>query len=100
MYYWDSELLEADYGVPVDIVPRLEQQQGQEGQEQQDETSSMVVIREWSKATVRYDCSEEGKGGTIACDIFGQSAESDAAVVGCCVRVLRGPRRLDDHERE
>ena len=65
MYYWDSELLEADYGVPVDIVPRLEQQQGQEGQEQQDETSSMVVIREWSKATVRYGCSEEGKGGTI-----------------------------------
>jgi hypothetical protein len=24
-----------------------------------------VVIREWSKATVRYGCSEEGKGGTI-----------------------------------
>jgi hypothetical protein len=67
MYYWDSELLEADYGVPVDIVPRLEQQQGQEGQEQQDETSSMVVIREWSKATVRCDCSEEGKGGTMCC---------------------------------
>eukprot|EP01052_Picozoa_sp_SAG31_P052659 SAG31_NODE_13101_length_892_cov_1.414880_1_plen_44_part_00 len=43
MYYWDSGLLEANYGVRVDTVPRLEQ-------------GSAIVVREWTKATVR--CNE------------------------------------------
>ena len=54
MYLWDTDLLEADYGTPVDIVPRV---------------AGSVVTREWTHATVSYDCGANPFRGSIVMKI-------------------------------